>query len=155
MDEGKRAMWIKMYLLLLATLCFRVFSAIHDGISDRGFCYQCDMRVVGWWAWHVIAWLQRDVWQLAIYLWQIFYIYKWICIEKFYLEDDVLLPANLFVGIKVMQRNFFEKILGKFYFKTSFVILSLLYIIFVAFSNYYLHQVSYNWAVLHRNLFNW
>lgn len=41
-------------LILIASLLFRIVRSFHDGISLRA-------PGVGWWSWHIVNWLGRDV----------------------------------------------------------------------------------------------
>lgn len=57
---SKKIFW----LLITAVYMLRIFSAIQDGISDRYF--ETENILVGWYAFHVIGWLCRDVIQLVL-----------------------------------------------------------------------------------------
>lgn len=65
--------------LLVLSMLFRIFRALHDGLSERAeFLYvQLFFRqtygTVGAWPWHLVNWLGRDTFIAILYIYVFFY----------------------------------------------------------------------------------
>lgn len=49
-----------MFLIYVSFL-YRVICSIHDGLSNRAKAKRQHNKPVGWWPWHILNWLRRDV----------------------------------------------------------------------------------------------
>ena len=69
---------------------FRTFGDMQDGLSWRN-------SLVGWWSWHVVGWMARDVWQ-AVFI--VYISIKTLMKENIVGKNAVLYIAfNLFVSV--------------------------------------------------------
>jgi hypothetical protein len=95
-------------LLLLLSLIFRIFRALHDGLSDRGKFFVDDQNygMVGWWNWHIINWAGRDFFIAMLYIYLLFNNCGWPALAlavtlQFYLH-------HFFYGWASTHRDLFQ-----------------------------------------------
>lgn len=63
----------EFWLVVICGLIFRAIGDFHDGLSDRG---AFPGGQVGFWAWHGINWLRRDLVQASLIVWEIMHRFR-------------------------------------------------------------------------------
>lgn len=62
-------MAVGLFAVALGSLAFAGIGAMHDGLSNRARDEKG--RMVGWWPWHLVNWLRRDLLVALAYFWML------------------------------------------------------------------------------------